>query len=113
MPIYEYKCDHCGYQVDYFQSYSELPKTDCPTCHGHLSRMVTKGAGLIFKGSGFYETDYKKHDGRDNGNGKHILKKESDNTNPADKTSVESKTETSKPVEKPVDKNQPVSAHKP
>ena len=69
MPTYEYRCDNCGYKVDYFQSMKEPPKTICPQCMGHLSRMVTSGAGLIFNGTGFYITDYKHKNsfGGDNG----------------------------------------------
>ncbi len=74
MPTYEYQCQDCGYRVEYFQSIKEPPRTECPQCKGRLSRMVTMGAGLIFKGSGFYITDYKKKGGvpaTTGGNGKH------------------------------------------
>lgn len=79
MPTYEYKCLDCGYKVEYFQWMTEKPKTECPSCKGHLQRMVTSGAGLIFKGSGFYITDYKHKDGsyrNGNGNGKTPAKPE-------------------------------------
>ncbi len=102
MPTYEYQCEVCRYQVDYFQSMKEPAKTVCPRCQGKLNRMVTKGAGLIFKGSGFYETDYKRRDsgtGRNNGNGRHVTKKESpseEKKSPAtvDKTAKTKKKET-------------------
>ncbi len=72
MPTYEYQCQQCGYRVEYFQSMSEAPRTECPRCHGRLVRLVTSGAGLIFKGSGFYITDYKKqHTPGDNGRHAH------------------------------------------
>lgn len=61
MPTYSYRCLDCGYQVEYFQSITEPPRSECPKCKGHLAREVTGGAGLIFKGSGFYITDYKQH----------------------------------------------------
>ncbi len=59
MPTYEYQCLDCGHKVEYFQSISEPPRRECPVCHGRLTRLVSSGAGLIFKGSGFYITDYK------------------------------------------------------
>ncbi len=59
MPTYEYSCKDCDHRVEYFQSMKEEPRTECPRCGGRLQRMVSSGAGLIFKGSGFYITDYK------------------------------------------------------
>jgi len=71
MPTYEYVCDDCGVYVEFFQSMSDAPKSICPTCSGHLKKQVSAGAGLIFKGTGFYETDYKrKSTSNSNGNGK-------------------------------------------
>lgn len=67
MPTYEYICDKCENKIEYFQRITEAPKTECPNCEGNLKKMVTIGAGVIFKGSGFYETDYKKRD-RGDGN---------------------------------------------
>jgi putative FmdB family regulatory protein len=60
MPTYEYKCDKCGYVFEEFQSMSDEHLTACPKCEGHVQRLIGPGAGLIFKGSGFYLTDYKK-----------------------------------------------------
>lgn len=62
MPTYEYECQGCGRRVEYFQSIKEDPRTECPRCKGLLKRMVSRGTGLIFKGSGFYVTDYKHKD---------------------------------------------------
>ena len=59
MPTYEYECGRCGYQFDRFQSITAAPLKTCPKCHGRVHRMLTTGSGIIFKGSGFYETDYK------------------------------------------------------
>jgi len=66
MPTYEYVCRDCGEEFEYFQSMSEDPKTHCEKCGGRLERLVGSGGGLIFKGSGFYITDYKRGNG---GNG--------------------------------------------
>ena len=59
MPTYEYICKDCDRKVEYFQSMKEEARTVCPRCDGRLVRLVSSGAGLIFKGSGFYITDYK------------------------------------------------------
>lgn len=60
MPTYVYKCRKCGHQFDAFQSILALPLKRCPKCKGAVARMLTTGSGIIFKGSGFYQTDYKK-----------------------------------------------------
>jgi putative FmdB family regulatory protein len=60
MPTYEYKCRKCGHQFEKFQSITAAPAKTCPKCKGKVVRMLTFGAGIIFKGSGFYQTDYKK-----------------------------------------------------
>jgi putative FmdB family regulatory protein len=60
MPTYEYKCTKCGHHFEVFQKISESPITKCPKCGGAVERLISGGAGLIFKGSGFYITDYKK-----------------------------------------------------
>lgn len=61
MPTYEYECSKCGYHFEKFQSMRDEPLRKCPKCKKQaLKRLVGGGAGLIFKGSGFYITDYKK-----------------------------------------------------
>jgi putative FmdB family regulatory protein len=60
MPTYEYACSKCGHHFDQFQSMRDEPLKKCPKCHkAALKRLIGGGAGLIFKGSGFYITDYK------------------------------------------------------
>ena len=59
MPTYEYQCKKCGYKFEKFQSMTELPVKKCPECKGSVKKMIGTGAGLIFKGKGFYQTDYK------------------------------------------------------
>ncbi len=59
MPTYDYLCNHCGYEFEVFQAMSDNPLDSCPQCSGHVRRLVSGGSGLIFKGSGFYLTDYK------------------------------------------------------
>lgn len=60
MPTYEYRCGNCGNEIEVMQSMKDAPLTKCPKCGKEtLKKMVSGGAGLIFKGSGFYLTDYK------------------------------------------------------
>lgn len=61
MPTYDYKCQKCGHQFEVFQSMNDERLTDCPLeeCDGKVKRLLGTGAGIIFKGSGFYETDYR------------------------------------------------------
>ena len=60
MPNYDYVCASCGGDFEFFQSMNDDPLKDCPTCEEpSLKRKIGTGAGIIFKGSGFYETDYK------------------------------------------------------
>lgn len=59
MPTYEYKCLECGHQFELFQRITEERVTECPKCKGRVKRLIGMGAGPIFKGSGFYQTDYK------------------------------------------------------
>jgi putative FmdB family regulatory protein len=60
MPTYDYECLDCGYTFEVFQKINESPLKNCPQCKGTLKRLIGAGSGLIFKGSGFYITDYKK-----------------------------------------------------
>jgi putative FmdB family regulatory protein len=61
MPNYEYECRSCGHKFEKFQYMSEQPIKDCPACHKKtVKRLIGTGSGIIFKGSGFYATDYRK-----------------------------------------------------
>jgi len=60
MPTYDYKCKSCQHIFEHFQSMSSDPLKKCPECEkDSLQRLIGKGAAIIFKGSGFYQTDYK------------------------------------------------------
>ena len=60
MPTYEYNCESCGHSFDELQSFSAEPLKKCPQCKKNkLRRLFGTGASVIFKGSGFYETDYR------------------------------------------------------
>jgi putative FmdB family regulatory protein len=75
MPTYDYVCDGCGHAFELFQSMTENPKKTCPKCgKKKLRRLIGAGAALVFKGSGFYKTDYrsesyKKGAAKDSGGG--------------------------------------------
>ncbi len=60
MPTYEYQCESCGEEFEYFHGMNEAPKATCEKCGGALRKLLSAGSGLIFKGTGFYITDYKK-----------------------------------------------------
>lgn len=60
MPTYDYVCGACGHELEVFQSMNEPRKKKCPDCGKlKLQRQIGMGAGVLFKGSGFYETDYR------------------------------------------------------
>jgi putative FmdB family regulatory protein len=59
MPTYDYKCISCGDEFEIFQAMSEPPLKICSRCNGELKRLIGPGLGPIFKGNGFYQTDYK------------------------------------------------------
>ena len=58
MPTYEYKCKDCGYTFEKFQSMKDKPIAKCPKCSGKVQRLIGGGGAVIFKGSGFYATNY-------------------------------------------------------
>jgi len=60
MPTYEYQCLKCGIDFEAFQKMSDEALQECPQCQGKVKRLISSGAGIIFKGKGFYATDYKK-----------------------------------------------------
>jgi putative FmdB family regulatory protein len=60
MPTYDYECRACGAELEMFQPITESPKRKCPECGAlKLSRKIGTGAGILFRGSGFYQTDYR------------------------------------------------------
>lgn len=71
MPTYEYKCRDCGHAFERFQGINEDPIEECPECDGRVRRLISSGGGLVFKGPGFYATDYRSGSG---GSGKPSVK---------------------------------------
>jgi putative FmdB family regulatory protein len=64
MPTYAYRCPACGHEFQKFHKMSARPRLKCPECGTVAQRVITGGAGLHFKGSGFYITDYKRPKGQ-------------------------------------------------
>ena len=62
MPTYEYECLNCGHHFEIFQMMSDPPVKTCPKCRKRVRRIIGTGGGIIFKGAGFYATDYRKPD---------------------------------------------------
>lgn len=84
MPFYEYLCTNCSNKLEELQKMSDPPLKKCPKCGKNtLKRLIGTGGGIIFKGSGFYQTDYKKE-------------KKPEEKKPEEKKSAEKKSEQSK-----------------
>jgi putative FmdB family regulatory protein len=98
MPTYEYICDACEHEFEQFQSITAPPVKACPECRKKkVRRKISTGAGILFKGGGFYETDYRSKSYSD------AAKKDAEAAKPASETKSESKSET-KSEPKPADK---------
>jgi putative FmdB family regulatory protein len=103
MPTYEYICGNCGYEFEQFQSITARPLRKCPECgKASLKRLIGCGSGVIFKGSGFYETDYRSEGYK---KAKESEKKTTTTTKDTAKKEPETKAKDSKPVKK--DKSTP------
>lgn len=87
MPTYDYRCGGCGHEFESFQSITDAPLKKCPKCgKRRLERLIGTGAALIFRGSGFYITDYKKG-GASSGSTDRAPKKDSSSSDSADGSS--------------------------
>jgi putative FmdB family regulatory protein len=64
MPTYVYECERCHHRFELFQGIADPPRQRCPRCRGKVRRLLSTGGGLVFRGSGFYETDYKRKERR-------------------------------------------------
>jgi putative FmdB family regulatory protein len=58
MPTYEYRCTKCEHTLEAFHGMTEEPRVECPQCGARCARVITGGAGVVFKGKGFYATDH-------------------------------------------------------
>ncbi|OVE73963.1 FmdB family transcriptional regulator [bacterium B17] len=86
MPTYDYECTKCGHRFEKFQSMSDEPVKRCPECRCKVKRLIGTGAGVIFKGSGFYQTDYRSDSYRK------AEKKDKESAKPSKSSSKDKKT---------------------
>ncbi len=109
MPFYEYQCSNCGHTLEELQKMSDEPLKKCPNCGKNtLQKLIGTGGGLIFKGSGFYLTDYKKKSNSESKSGKSPKTEVIDSSTKENKTSAETPKEsktTGKPATTKKDKN--------
>lgn len=89
MPTYDYVCDDCGHNFEEFQPITAEPLTKCPKCLGHVRRLIGAGNGFLFKGNGFYITDYRSESYK-----KEKQKEEGSKSSSNTQTSSESTTDT-------------------
>jgi putative FmdB family regulatory protein len=94
VPIYGYRCSNCGHEFEIQQRMSDEPLKVCPKCQGKLSKMLYP-TGVIFKGSGFYSTDYKGSGQQASSNGSGSEGKSETKTEPKPESKPESKSESS------------------
>lgn len=101
MPTYDYACDACGHQFELFQSITEEPKRKCPECKKQkLRRLFGTGAAIMFKGSGFYQTDYRSESYKKKAEAENKAASESSGSSKSDSNSSGSKNSESKSSEK-------------
>ena len=96
MPTYQYKCHDCGHLFEEFQSITEPALTVCPECGGKIERLISGGAGFLFKGSGFYITDYRSD--------KYKKAAEADKPSPVSSSKTETKADKKEPAKDSVKK---------
>lgn len=102
MPTYDYKCENCGHTFEKFESMTAGPARKCPRCKKmQLNRLIGAGAGIIFKGSGFYETDYRSESYKEGAKNA----KPKTETETKTETKTENKTDTKAAKEKPEKKS--------
>ena len=100
MPTYEYECKKCGYEFEEFQNITEPPLKKCPKCKGKVQRLLGTGAGIIFKGSGFHQTDYRSPSYHQQAKKEKEQAKGASTDKPKDKSKSESGKESGKSKEK-------------
>jgi len=94
MPLYEYQCDACENRFERIQKFSDPPVDVCPSCGGHVRKLLSSPA-IQFKGTGWYITDYAKKSGSDSGKSKGNEKSTSDSSGTSSSTDSSSSSTTS------------------
>ena len=106
MPTYEYMCGNCGYEFEYFQTITARPLRKCPECgKANLKRLIGSGSGVIFKGSGFYATDYRSE-------GYKKARESEKKTTTAAKDTAKKEPETKAKESKPIKKDKSIPGEK-
>ena len=101
MPTYDYQCQYCGHNWELFQSMKDSPVKSCPKCKKRKAkRLLGLGSGIIFKGTGFYETDYKNNGGSKKNESSDDLKS-SDSSKSSDSPKSSEKSSDSSPKKEP------------
>jgi putative FmdB family regulatory protein len=99
MPTYDYRCAACRHEFELFQSMKDPPKRVCPSCgKKSLERLIGTGAAVLFKGSGFYQTDYRSESYKKAAEADKPADTKPSDAKPADSKPAESKTSESKPA---------------
>lgn len=107
MPTYTYQCQVCHKPIDVFHAMSAKPRVKCASCgSAKMTKLIGSGAGIIFKGSGFYETDYKSKSGEgkdkaDSGGKSEGAAESKSETKTESKSETKSESKAAKPAEKP------------
>jgi putative FmdB family regulatory protein len=105
MPTYDYKCTACGHRLEIFQSMKDAPKRKCPECGKNtLERLIGTGAAILFKGSGFYQTDYRSES---------YKKSAEADSKPATAPAANGDTSSAKPDAKPATESKPAAKPEP
>jgi putative FmdB family regulatory protein len=109
MPTYDYECDACGHTFELFQGITAEPEKKCPECKKKkLRRLIGTGAAIVFKGSGFYQTDYRSESYK-----KSADKDKDKSSSSSDKTKSDSKKTDSKSTDSPAPKSDATPKSKP
>ena len=113
MPTYDYECNRCGHRFERFQSMSDPHVKTCPECKGKVRRLIGSGAGIIFKGQGFYITENRSKDYKDRAGKDKAPAEAPADSGSATKPEAPGKAEKSEKPAGPAEKKKPKSSKKP